>query len=150
MSIRLKIWLGAMASAVLVVAILGALLAMQAPFMLAGLVVLAVFTPASWLLAWLAYHPIRDVTKTARRLLTTGDLSGRCWYPGPRDDVGNLVVVMNELLVQHDAAVGALQRLRAAPPHCDCPRPASPTDPVELVVASLSREAAGEGAGPIR
>jgi hypothetical protein len=150
MSIRLKVWLGAMASAVLIVAVLGALLAMQVPFVAAALVVLAIVAPSCWLLAWLAYHPIRDVTKTARRLLTTGDLSGRCWYPGPRDDVGNLVVVMNELLVQHDAAIGALQRLRAAPPPCDCPRPASPTDPVELVVASLSRDAAGAGSGPTR
>jgi hypothetical protein len=139
MSIRLKIWLVAMASAVLIVAGLGALLAMGLPFMLASLVALAIFAAVGWPLAWLAYHPIRDVTKTARRLVTTGDLSGRCWYPGPRDDVGNLVVIMNELLVQHDAAVGALERLRAAPPGCDCPRPNGLPDPVDLVVARLSR-----------
>jgi hypothetical protein len=139
MSIRLKIWLVAMASAVLMMAGLGALLALRLPFVLASLLVLAISGPALWLLAWLAYHPIRDVTKTARRLVTTGDLSGRCWYPGPRDDVGNLVVVMNELLVQHDAAVGALERLRAAPPGCNCPRPSGLTDPVDLVVARLSR-----------
>ena len=64
MSIRLKIWLGAMASAVLVVAILGALLAMQTPFMLAGLVVLAVFTLDRG--CWRGWRTTRSATSPRR------------------------------------------------------------------------------------
>jgi len=139
MSIRLKIWLVAMACAIGLLAAVGAALAIivpipWTPFLIAALVTLAIFAPIAWLLAWLAYDPIRYVTQTARRLLTTGDLSGRCWYPGPRDDVGELVVVMNELLVRHDATLGGFQRLRAAPPGCTCPRPDSLTDPADLVL----------------
>src|SRR3954463_14390366 len=115
MSIRLKIWLGALGCAVGLLAAVGAGLAVMVPvpwtaFLILALVTLAVFAPIAWVLAWLAYGPIRYVTQTARRLLTTGDLSGRCWYPGPRDDVGELVVIMNELLVRHDATLGGFQR----------------------------------------
>jgi len=139
MSIRVLIWLVAMVCAIGLLAAVGAGLAVAGTwpgpaFLVAAAVALLIFGPLAWLLAWLAYHPVRDVTRTARRLLTTGDLSGRCWYPGPRDDVGELVVVMNELLVRHDATLAGLQRLRAAPPGCTCPRPDPPPDPADLVL----------------
>src|SRR5436309_527116 len=90
MSIRLIIWLGAMGSAIGLLAIVGVGLAVvgavaTSAFVAVALVALAIFAPIAWFLAWLTYGPIRYVTQTARRLLTTGDLSGRCWYPGPRD-----------------------------------------------------------------
>jgi hypothetical protein len=139
MSIRLKIWLGAMACGIGLLGVCGTVLTVVVPvpwtpFLVAALVTLGIFAPLAWLLAWLAYDPIRYVTQTARRLLTAGDLSGRCWYPGPRDDVGELVVVMNELLVRHDATLGGFQRLRAAPPGCTCPRADGVIDPADLVL----------------
>lgn len=139
MSIRLTIWLGAMACALGALAVFGTVLAIIAPvpwtpLLVAALVTLAIFAPIAWFLAWQTYGPIRYVTQTARRYLTSGDLSGRCWYPGPRDDVGELVVVMNELLVRHDATLGGFQRLRAAPPGCTCQRPDSALDPADLVL----------------
>ena len=133
MSIRLKIWLAAMASAVLLIGLFWALLAATAPIVAAG-VVLALFAPIAWLLAYFSYGPIRYVRKTAQGYLARGDVSGRCWYAGPRDDVGDLVVIMNDLLIRYDAALGALQRARAAPPACACPRPESATDPADLVL----------------
>src|SRR4051812_38885564 len=123
MSIRLTIWLGAMACATLVVVVLGLLASGLGSWPLAGLLVLVAFAPLAWLLARLAYHPVRDVAKTARSITTTGQLDRRCFYPGPRDDVGELVVTVNELLVRYDAAIGRLRRLQAAAPGCDCPRP---------------------------
>jgi hypothetical protein len=105
--------------------------------LLAGAIVLALFAPIAWLLARLAYHPVRDVTKTARSITTTGELDRRCFYAGPRDDVGNLVVAVNELLVRYDAAVGRLRRLQTAPPSCTCPRETAAPDPADLVVVDL-------------
>jgi hypothetical protein len=144
MSIRLIIWLGAMGCAIGLLTIVGAVLAIagavaSGAFLVAAVVALAIFAPIAWLLAWLTYGPIRYVTQTARRLLTVGDLSGRCWYPGPRDDVAELVVVMNELLVRHDATLGGFQRLRAAPPGCTCPRPDALLDPADLVLETPPR-----------
>src|SRR4051812_19949864 len=143
MSIRLMLWLGAMACALLVVTLLGVLVTSLGSWLVAGALVLLAFAPLAWLLARLAYHPVRDVTKTARSITTTGELDRRCFYPGPRDDVGELVVTVNELLVRYDAAVGRLRRLQAAVPTCTCPRAASKPDPADLVVVDLmSRDAA--------
>jgi len=133
MSIRLRIWLGAMASAIVVIGMFWVLLAVATPVVAAG-VVLALLAPIAWLLAYLSYAPIRYVRKTAQGYLARGDVSGRCWYAGPRDDVGDLVVVMNDLLIRYDAALGALQRARAAPPECTCPRPDPGRDPADLVL----------------
>lgn len=162
MTVRFRLWLAAMACAAL---LLGAfavvwtlLVARLAPdgaatgsptaaLVLGGAIVLATFAPVAWLLARLAYAPVREVTRTARSILTTGQLDRRCFYPGPRDDVGNLVVVVNELLVRYDAALGGLQRLRAAPPSCACPRDAAAPDPVDLVL-DLHPPPARPGPGP--
>jgi len=137
MSIRLTLWLGAMASAVLPMVALWLLATLLHDPLVAGAIVLALFAPVAWLLARLAYHPVRDVTRTARSIMTTGELDRRCFYSGPRDDVGNLVVAVNELLVRYDAAVGRLRRIQAAPPSCTCPREAVATDPADLVVLDL-------------
>jgi hypothetical protein len=146
MSIRFRIWLTAMVgAALLLVGLIGVLSVLArwqgtpadspVPLLTLGvLIVLGVFAPVAWLLAGLAYAPVRDVTKTARSILDTGELDRRCFYSGPHDDVGRLVVVVNELLVRYDAALGALQRLRSAPPGCTCPRPESPLDPADLVL----------------
>src|SRR3954447_1563618 len=143
MSIRLRISLVAMIGAALLLAGLGGMLAvagrvafdqLRAAFVLSGLVVLAVFAPIAWLLAGLAYAPVRDVTKTARSIISPGELDRRCFYPGPHDDVGRLTNVVNELLVRYDAALGAVQRLRAAQADCSCPREAPPLDPADLVL----------------
>src|SRR4051812_49717645 len=123
MSIRLMLWLGAMACALLVVTLLGVLVTSLGSWLVAGALVLLAFAPLAWLLARLAYHPVRDVARTARSITTTGQLDRRCFYAGPRDDVGDLVVTVNELLVRYDAAIGRLRRLQAAAPGCDCPRP---------------------------
>jgi hypothetical protein len=137
MTIRLMLWLGAMACAALVLLALWLLAALLHDPLVAGALVLALFAPLAWVLARLAYHPVRDVTKTARSIMATGQLDRRCFYPGPRDDVGDLVVVVNELLVRYDAAVGRLRRLRAVPPTCTCPRDPPAPDPVDLVVVDL-------------
>jgi hypothetical protein len=135
MTIRLSLWLGAMTCAVLLLGAVGALTPLVADsFVLASAVVLAVFAPIAWMLARLVFHPVRDVAKTTRSITTTGELDRRCVYAGPRDDVGDLVVAVNDLLVRYDAAIGRIQRLRAAPPHCACPRPASLPDAADLVL----------------
>jgi hypothetical protein len=102
--------------------------------MLAGLIVLALFAPLAWLLARLAFYRVRDVTKTARSITATGELDRRCFYAGPRDDVGDLVVAVNELLTRYDLAIGRIRRLQAAPPACGCPREVGPPDPADLVL----------------
>jgi hypothetical protein len=148
MTIRLRIWLATLVGAALLFAgMIGVLyvlvrwvmtltFAAQVWLVLAAstLIVLAIFAPIAWLLASLAYAPVRDVTKTADSILNTGELDRRCFYAGPHDDVGRLVVVVNELLVRYDAALGALHRLRAAPPGCTCPRQEPVTDPADLVL----------------
>ena len=137
MTIRLTLWLGAMACAALLLLAFGLLATLLGNFALAGALILAVFAPIVWLLAWLAYHPVRGVAKTARSITTTGELDRRCFYAGPRDDVGDLVVVVNELLVRYDAAVSRLRRLQATPPACTCPRDTPAPDPADLVVVDL-------------
>ena len=149
MSIHLRVWLVAMACAALLLTALGGVVALLASwltpslgptaagwpvFALGVVAVLVVFAPIAWLLAGLAYAPVRDVAKTAHSIVRTGELDRRCFYPGPHDDVGRLVVVVNELLVRYDAALGALQRLRAAPPSCDCPRQVPALDPADLAL----------------
>src|SRR4051812_44856915 len=129
MSIRLKIWLSSMACAALLVAAVSLLASVLSNGLLAGLLVPLVFAPLAWFLAWLAYHPVRDVAKTSRSIAATGQLDRRCFYAGPRDDVGELVVSVNELLVRYDAAIGRLRRLRESPPTCACPRPLAAPDP---------------------
>lgn len=163
MSIRLRIWLATMIGAAVMLVGLGGVLAVLMPrlvpsasaaganlwtaFEASALVVLGILAPIAWLLAGLAYHPVRDVTKTARSILSTGQLDRRCFYPGPHDDVGQLVVVVNELLVRYDLALGALKRLRAAPPGCTCPRPNPGRDPADLV---LEAQASPDPASPNR
>ena len=137
MTIRLTLWLGVMACAVLLLIAQWLLAAMVRDLLAAGAIVLTLFAPLAWLLARLAYHPVRDVTKTARSIMSTGELDRRCFYGGPRDDVGELVVAVNELLVRYDAAVGRLRRIREAPPSCTCPRAAAAPDPADLVVIDL-------------
>jgi hypothetical protein len=137
MTIRLTLWLGAMACAAVLLVALSLLATLLRDPLVAGAIVLALFAPLAWLLARLAYHPVRDVTKTARSIVATGELDRRCFYPGPRDDVGDLVVAVNELLVRYDAAVGRLRRIQAAPASCTCPRESVAPDPADLVVVDL-------------
>jgi hypothetical protein len=138
MSIRLKLWLGMMTCAVLLLALLSLLASALGSAPLAGAVVLALFAPIGWLLARLAYHPVRDVTKTASSIAATGQLDRRCFYPSPRDDVGELVVAVNELLIHYDLAIGKIRRLQAAPPACTCPRDNASPDPADLVLGHLT------------
>jgi hypothetical protein len=133
MTIRVKVWLGAMASAALLVLAAGWLATTLGSWISAGALVLVLFAPLAWLLARLAYHPVRGVTKTARGITATGELDRRCFYPGPRDDVGDLVVTVNELLVRYDAAIGRLRRLQAANDSTN----QAVTDPADLVVVDL-------------
>ena len=148
-SIRFLIWVGAMACAALLLTLFGAaaiaLVAWRAPastdggvllwlFVATGIVVWVLFAPAAWWLARLAYAPVRDVTKTARSIMTTGQLDRRCFYSGPRDDVGELVVSMNGLLVCYDLAVGRIRRLETGEPTCGCPRPDPQFDPSDFVL----------------
>jgi hypothetical protein len=149
MTIRLQMWLALLIGAALLLVTFGALAALfvgwlapnvaaggalLGPFALAGVVLLALFAPAAWLLARLAYAPVRDVTKTARSIMSTGQLDRRCFYPGPRDDVGELVVVMNGLLVCYDLAIGRIRRLEAGRPSCTCPRDEPGFDPSDFVI----------------
>ena len=144
MTIRLTLWLGAMACAVLLLIAQWLFAAMLHDLFAAGAIALTLFAPLAWLLTRLAYYPVRDVTKTARSITSTGELDRRCFYPGPRDDVGDLVVAVNELLVRYDAAVGRLRRIREAPPSCTCPREVELPDPADLVVVDLqAREQSG-------
>ncbi|MCC7371896.1 MAG: hypothetical protein IT306_26005 [Chloroflexi bacterium] len=156
MSIRFKLWLGAMVcAAALLLALSGLTVLLAGPAMavapsslwvtllLASTLLLTLFAPIAWVLARLAYAPVRDVTRTARRIVVHGQLDGRCFYPGPRDDVGNLVVIMNEVLVRYDAALARIIRLRSAPPACGCPPPNTPPDPADLVL-DLEPSAASE------
>jgi hypothetical protein len=133
MTIRVKVWLGAMASAALLVLAAGWLAMNLGSWISAGALVLVLFAPLAWLLARLAYQPVRGVTKTTRSITATGELDRRCFYPGPRDDVGDLVVTVNELLVRYDAAIGRLRRLQAASDSTD----QAVTDPADLVVVDL-------------
>jgi hypothetical protein len=151
MSIRLLIWLGGMACAAgLIVALIALVVLLErwaiarppVSLTVAGAIVLVVFAPLAWALAWVAYHPVRGVTKTARGITSTGQLDRRCFYAGPRDDVGELVIAVNELLVRYDAAIGRLRRLQAEPPACGCPRSESAPDPADLVVMDLMRHGA--------
>ena len=137
MTIRLTLWLGAMACAAFLLVAFWLLATPLHDPLVAGAIVLALFAPLAWLLARLAYHPVRDLTKTARSIMQTGELDRRCFYPGPRDDVGSLVVAVNELLVRYDAAVGRLRRLQSVPPSCTCPRDPAAPDPADLVVVDL-------------
>jgi hypothetical protein len=137
MTIRLAVWLGTMGCAALLLLAQWLLATVLSNPFLAATIVLFLFAPLAWLLARLAYHPVRDVTRTARSIMATGELDRRCFYAGPRDDVGNLVVAVNELLVRYDAAVGRLRRLREASPSCTCPREAAAPDPADLVVVDL-------------
>jgi hypothetical protein len=146
MTIRLMLWLGAMACAVLLLAALALFVRALDDWLVAGGIVLALFAPVAWLLARLAYYPVRDVTRTTRSITSTGELDRRCFYPGPRDDVGDLVVAVNELLVRYDAAVGRLRRIQAAVPSCDCPGAAVTLDPADLVVEDLAAHPGGEPA----
>ncbi len=150
MTIRLQLWLGMLVGATLLLVAFGVLTALLAgwlapsvmaggallgPFVLAGLLLLTLFAPLAWLLARLAYAPVRDVTKTARSIMTTGQLDRRCFYPGPRDDVGELVVAMNGLLVCYDLAIGRIRRLEAGRhPPCTCPRDEPGFDPSDFVI----------------
>ena len=137
MTIRLTLWLGLMACAALLLLALGLLDMLLGDLFVAGAVVLVLFAPLAWLLAWLAYHPVRGVTRTTRSIVTTGELDRRNFYPGPRDDVGDLVVSVNELLVRYDAAIGRLRRLQEASSTCTCPREPVDPDPADLVVTDL-------------
>jgi hypothetical protein len=74
MTIRLTLWLGAMACATLLLVALWLLATLLRDPLVASAIVLALFVPVAWLLARLAYHPVRDVTKTARSIMTTGEL----------------------------------------------------------------------------
>ena len=145
-SVRFTLWLAAMACAALVLAAGGWLATVLGSWLLAGVVVLALFAPVAWLLARLAYRPVRGVTKTARSITSTGQLDRRCFYSGPRDDVGDLVVTVNELLVRYDAAVGRLRRAQVAVTTCTCPRETRHTDSADLVVVDLLL--ADDAAGP--
>ncbi len=99
MTIRLQLWLGLMVCGVLLLAVFAAVAAIfvgwlapgiaaswsiLAAFGLAGIIALALFAPLAWLVSRLAYAPVRDVTKTARSIMTTGQLDRRCFYAGPR------------------------------------------------------------------
>ena len=137
MTIRLALWLGLMVCAVLLLLAVGLLATLLHDQFFAGAVVLVLFAPLAWLLAWLAYHPVRGVTRTTRSIVTTGELDRRNFDPGPRDDVGNLVVSVNELLVRYDAAIGRLRRLQEASSTCTCPREPVDPDPADLVVVDL-------------
>jgi hypothetical protein len=146
MTVRVKLWLGAMACAVVLLVVARLLASALESWIGAAGLTLALFAPAGWLLARLAYHPVRSVTKTARSITATGELDRRCFYPGPRDDVGDLVATVNELLVRYDAAIGRLRRQQAADrlqaTHGDAAGPpdlASPLDPADLVVVDLRR-----------
>jgi hypothetical protein len=143
MTVRLMLWLGAMGCAALLLVAAWLLATTMHDPLLASGVVLALFAPLAWLLSRLAYHPVRDVTKTARSIMTTGELDRRCFYAGPRDDVGDLVVVVNELLVRYDAAVGRLRRMQAAAATCTCPHVAAAPDPADLVVVDLQAHERG-------
>jgi hypothetical protein len=148
MSIRLKLWLGLMLFGGLLLAVAGVLTilltgwiaagsgtvapALGVPLLVSGVLGLALLAPVAWLVAWAAYEPVRDVTRTARRIVVEGQLDGRCFYPGPLDDVGRLVVIMNEVLVRYDAALGRIVRLRGAA-ETDS-GPSSPQDAADLVL----------------
>lgn len=151
MSIRLQLWLGMIACAAGLLAACGLLTralagwfapdaaatmmpSLWGPLVLASAVVLVLFAPLAWLLARLAYAPVRDVTKTARSITSTGQLDRRCFYAGPRDDVGELVVAMNGLLVCYDLAIGRIRRLEAGQPACTCPRDERGFDPSDFVI----------------
>jgi hypothetical protein len=150
MSIRLQLWLGMLACAAALLAACGllmralvgwlapdtaaAMMSLWGPFALVGVVVLTLFAPVAWLLARLAYAPVRDVTKTARSITSTGQLDRRCFYSGPRDDVGELVVAMNGLLVCYDLAIGRIRRLEAGRAACTCPRDDPGFDPSDFVI----------------
>ena len=133
MTIRLTLWLGLMACAALLLLALTLLTTVLGSGLATGAIALGIFAP----LAWLAYHPVRGVTRTTRSIVTTGELDRRNFYPGPRDDVGDLVVSVNELLVRYDAAIGRLRRLQEASSSCTCPRDATAPDPADLVVVDL-------------
>lgn len=146
MTIRLRLWLVMMICAAALLAAFGLVLAAvpstSAPatgprwmaYLVTGVLVLALFAPMAWLLARLAYAPVRDVTKTARSIMSTGQLDRRCFYPGPRDDVGELVVAVNGLLVCYDLAIGRIRRLEAGRASCSCPRDEPDFDPSDFVI----------------
>lgn len=134
MSIRLALWLAGMACGAALLAVRGLLGAVVADGIFRDGLALAICAPIVWLLAWLAYAPVRDVTQNLRSITMTGELDRRSFYAGPRDDVGDLVVAVNDLLVRHDAAVGRLKRQQSAKPPCACPRPHPSPDAADLVL----------------
>jgi hypothetical protein len=134
MTIRVRLWLGALAYGAALLAVRRLLGGSKADGPVKDGVTLAVSAPVAWVLAWLAYSPVRGVTRTVRSITTTGQLDRRCFYGGPHDDVGDLVVAVNDLLVRHDAAIGRLRRRQAAAPACDCPRGSDPPDAADLVL----------------
>jgi hypothetical protein len=135
MSIRFKLWLGAMACAAALLASVALLtVVLGLSLLLASLVLLVIFGPVAWLLARLAYAPVREVTRTAHKIVIDGQLDSRCFYPGPLDDVGKLVVVVNEALVRYDAAHARIVRQRAARASGANPAETAPLDAADLVL----------------
>ena len=135
LSIQFKLWLGAMVCAALlltVASLLTTLLGVST--LVASMIALVVFGPIAWVLARLAYAPVREVTRTAHKIVVGGQLDSRCFYPGPLDDIGKLVVVVNEVLVRYDAALARIIRLRAAGAGQGTPGTTAPQDAADLVL----------------
>ncbi|MGH8017585.1 MAG: sensor histidine kinase [Opitutaceae bacterium] len=71
---------------------------------LAGVVIAAL---AAGFIAWRATRPVRQVASTARKIISTGDLSARVPPAGRDDEIGDLVAQFNTLLERNSSLLRA-------------------------------------------
>jgi two-component system, OmpR family, sensor kinase len=70
-----------------------------------------------WLLATLAMRPVDRLTRTAKAIGGSADLTRRLPEPSQRDELGRLARTFNEMLGQLDEAVGTQRRFLADASH---------------------------------
>jgi signal transduction histidine kinase len=73
----------------------------------AGLAAVVIAAMAAGFIAWRATRPVRQVASTARKIISTGDLSARVPPTGRDDETGDLVVQFNTLLERNSSLLRA-------------------------------------------
>lgn len=83
----------------------------------ASVVLLGIAAVGSHLLAGRALRVVNNVTRQARQIETSRDLSQRIPEPGTDDEIGDLVLTFNQMLARLDAAFEAQRRFVADSSH---------------------------------
>jgi two-component system, OmpR family, sensor kinase len=70
-----------------------------------------------WFLAGRSLQPIRRITGTARSIQSSGQLDRRVFYQGPRDELGELAIAINDMLLRLESAFISQRRFVADASH---------------------------------